>query len=322
VKKLFALLSLLSVYAVAAHATSTKDFTEITSNDDFKYSHYYMVKVDPVAASIDLLNFDDINQTFPLPAVPYNRDGQYGSWLTDENSCLNTRAKVLARDSSSPVTYLPNGCTVDKGEWNEPYTGRLHTSSRQIQIDHVVPLKNSYMNGGHEWEPAKRCLYANYLGNNFHLLSVDGPENLHKGDTTPAQYMPPNKAFACEYIKDWLTIKTIWSLRITPKEATAIQQVVASNNCDRSQMQVSADFLAEQHKFMEDNKDLCRGTIPGYKPDPATPVNPNPTNPDPAKPDPSNPNPTNPNPAPVTTQPTQPVQPEPTPTPTPILGQN
>jgi hypothetical protein len=317
VKKLFALLSLVSVFAIPAFAlnakatsanvlpaqdTSKADFIEITSNDDFKYTHYYMVKIDPAATSVDLLTFDDIQQTFPLPAVPYNRANQYGSWLADENSCLNTRAKVLARDSAAPVTYLPNGCTVDKGTWNEPYTGNLHTSSKSIQIDHVVPLKNSYMNGGHEWEPAKRCLYANYLGNNFHLLSVDGPENLHKGDTTPAQYMPPNKAFACEYIKDWLTIKTIWSLRITPREADAIQQLVATNNCDRTQMTVTAQFLADQHRFMEDNKDLCRGTIPGYKPDPTTPTDPNPK-------------PTTP------VQPTQPQpQPEPTPTPTPVVS--
>ena len=171
-KKLLALLSFVSVCAVAQTKISNPKLDEIKSNDDFVYSHYYLVKVDPAATTIDLLTLEDINQTFPLPAVPYKRDVQYGSWLKDDTSCLNTRAKVLVRDSAHPVTFTPNGCNVTTGDWNDPYTGRLHTSANDIQIDHVVALKNAYMTGAHEWNFKKRCLYANFLGNNFHLLKT------------------------------------------------------------------------------------------------------------------------------------------------------
>lgn len=267
-KKLLALLFFVSVSAQALQS----GLDEIRSDDDFVYTHYYTIKVDPKAQSIDLLNFEDIIQTFPRPAEPYKRDTQYGKWLKDSN-CLDTRAKVLIRDSKSQVGFMPNGCTVEMGDWDDPYTGKLHTKSKDIQIDHVVALKNSYMTGGHEWAPAKRCLYANYMGNNFHLLSVNGPENLKKGDTTPSQYIPPNKAYTCEFLKQWLSIKTIWALRITPKEGDAIQKIAAENNCDRSKMQMTQEFLAEQHRFMEENMNLCGGVIPGYKPE--EPVDPN-----------------------------------------------
>lgn len=273
--------------SVSAQALQS-DFAEIKSDDDFVYSFYHKVKVNPRAQTIDLLKFEDVKEDFPRPEEPYKRDIHYGSWLKDKDSCLNTRAKVLVRDSSSQVTFAPNGCAVESGTWNDPYTGLPHDKAKDIQIDHVVALKNSYMTGGWEWTPAKRCLYANYMGNQFHLLSVDGPENMKKGDTTPNQYVPPNKAYTCEFIKNWLSIKVIWALRITPKEGAAIQKIAAENNCEKSEMQMSQEFLREQHRYIEDNMDLCGGVIPGYIPD--EPGEPNtgtstPTEPDP-KPEP------------------------------------
>ena len=218
---------LLGILLVLASAKSfalnsiplNSDILEIRSDETFDYPNYFRVHHDSSTTTIDLLNFDTINETFPKPTIPYNRATQYGPWLTDhkDGNCLNTRSKVLQRDSSTPVTFTASGCTVQSGEWNEPYTGRLHTSAADIQIDHVVALKNSYMTGGHEWTQAKRCLYANYMGNNFHLLSVDGPENLHKGDVTPSQYIPPNKAFTCEYIKikPYLFTLFLWPANIS-----------------------------------------------------------------------------------------------------------
>lgn len=251
--------------SLSAQALQT-DLAEIKSDDDFIYSHYFQVKVNPRAQAIDLLKFEKINETFPLPEEPYKRDVHYGSWLKDEDSCLNTRAKVLVRDSTSTVTFAPNGCAVDSGKWDDPYTGLPHEKAKDVQIDHVVALKNSYMTGGHEWTPAKRCLYANYMGNKFHLLPVNGAENMKKGDTTPNQYVPPNKEYTCEFIKNWLSIKVIWALRITPKEGAAIQKIAEENNCEKSEMRMSQDYLQAQHRYIEDNMDLCGGVIPGYIP--------------------------------------------------------
>jgi hypothetical protein len=264
--------------------SQSNDFLELRSDDTFVYSNYYRVNVSNESNTIDLLNFVKINETFPLPAEPYKREKHYGGWLRDTSNCLNTRAKVLMRDSKSTVSFNPNGCTVEKGEWNDPYTGRLHVLAKDIQIDHLVALKNSYQTGGHEWDSAKRCLYANYKGNKFHLLSVNGPENLKKGDVTPSQYVPPNKAYTCEYLKNWLSVKVIWNLRITPKEGDAIQRIAVESKCDRSFMQMSAELLAEQQRYIESNKDLCGGVIPTNDPvpKPVEPV-PSPTEP-PTKP--------------------------------------
>lgn len=271
-KKFFALLLILAVAT-----PSLAQFAIFKSGEDFNtYTSYYKIKTPTVnessdgdagqtnqpdadPASINMLSFVKINKKFPMPAVPYNRDSHFGGWLRDEGegSCLNVRAKVLVRDSASEVTFSPSGCTVATGEWNDPYTARLHTKANDIQIDHVVALKNAYMTGAHEWDFPKRCLYANFMGNKFHLMSVNGPENLKKSDHSPAGYVPPNKRFTCEFLKSWLNIKLIWDLRITPEEGDTIQRLVQSNKCDSNMFKVSSQELAEQHRYMEDNANLC-----------------------------------------------------------------
>lgn len=240
---------------------SFADYSIFKSDEDFNYPDYYQIHVDPRLQNIDMLAFDHITEKFPMPAVPYNRDLHFGGWLRDSgvDSCLNTRGKVLIRDSSSSVTFFPNGCAVETGSWNDPYTARLHTHSKDIQIDHVVALKNAYMTGAHEWDFKKRCLYGNFLGNNFHLMSVNGKENMKKSDSTPSGYVPPNKAFTCQFVKNWLYIKLIWELRTTPKETTAIKNIVRDNNCDTQSFIVPAAELTEQREYMEHHADLCQG---------------------------------------------------------------
>ncbi len=231
----------------------------LKSDEDFIYNNYYKVKIDPIGSTINLLQFETVNETFPLPAVPYKREVHFGGWLRDvtETTCLNTRGQVLVRDSVSTVTYTTNGCTVQSGQWDDPYTARPHLLAKDIQIDHLVALKNAYMTGAHEWNFAKRCLYANYLGNKFHLLSVNGPENLRKSDHSPKGYVPPNKNYICQFVKNWLNVKLIWSLRLTPQEGDAIQKIAKDNNCAVEEFIVTTQSLNEQRQFMTDHADLC-----------------------------------------------------------------
>lgn len=233
---------------------------DLQSNETFQYPDYYQVKEDPRLQNINLLVLQHIENQFPYPDVPYNRKNQFGTWIQDntDGTCLNTRGKVLVRDSKSGVTYRPSGCSVQSGDWDDPYSGKHFSSASDIQIDHFVPLKNAYMTGGFEWDRNKRCLYANYMGNKFHLLSVNGKENLRKSDSSPSQYMPSNRTYACTYLKQWLEVKTIWALRITPKEAEAIQAKVKSNNCDKADFVIANREIQDQRRYMQDNADLCQ----------------------------------------------------------------
>lgn len=206
-----------------------------------------------------LLDFEYHEDSYGDVDEPYNRQKHFGSWVDDsrDDNCYSTRAKVLIRDSAEEVTFSRNGCTVATGYWADPYAGDSYTDAKDIQVDHFVPLKNAYISGAYKWSPRERCLYANFLGNNFHLLPVYGKENNKKSDKTPEGYMPRNSSYSCQYLAQWLKIKLIWSLGLTPPEKEKILALIQENDCDISQMSFSAQELTEQRQFMNENMDLC-----------------------------------------------------------------
>ncbi|KYG65516.1 hypothetical protein AZI86_00095 [Bdellovibrio bacteriovorus] len=208
-----------------------------------------------------LLSFDHHQATFGNVLEPYNRMKHFGTWIAandPQGRCGNTRAAVLRRDSSTNVTMSPSGCTVSRGTWEDPYTGGRFTDARDLQIDHFVPLKNAYISGADKWNKKKRCLYANYLGNKFHLLAVEGTENMRKSDRGPDGYVPPNRAYQCQYLAQWLKVKVIWSLGLTPPEKAAIEELVQDNHCTATELAYTQSDLAKQRRFIADNKDLCQ----------------------------------------------------------------
>lgn len=207
-----------------------------------------------------LLNWSTQTRNGELKIENYNRKLKFGRWINDPNddSCLNTRALVLVRDSIQNVIFKKtNHCSVESGSWNDPYTGKNFSSSTDIQIDHVVPLKNAYLSGAYRWNFKTRCLYANYLGAKFHLLSVNSSENMRKGDRAPDRYMPPNTEFSCTYLKDWLSIKFLWGLKMTTAEAAAISKLVKTNACDLIELQINDHEIQTQADFFKSKIDLC-----------------------------------------------------------------
>lgn len=207
-----------------------------------------------------LIDFDFHNEKFGDVSEPYNRMKHFGTWVRDSRdaTCYDTRTKVLIRDSSVPVGFRRNKCTVQSGRWVDPYGGREYTDSTSMQIDHFVPLKNAYLSGASKWNSAKRCLYANFLGNPFHLLAVYGPENNSKGDKTPEGYMPDNRSYQCQYLSQWLKVKFIWSLALTPSEKDKVLALIRDNHCTTTELSFSATELTEQRRFIADNMTLCQ----------------------------------------------------------------
>ncbi len=248
-----------SVQAVPTHVATKLNQLLLSSHETFIYDSYFEVKNETRLLSVDLLHLVHHKKRFPFPKVPYDRREQFGTWVSpkDDDTCLDIRGLVMVRDADGPVTFTPDGCSVQSGAWNDPYTAKTFKMADEIQVDHFVPLKNAYMTGGFEWDANKRCLYANFMGNNFHLLAVNARENMSKGGSTPSDYVPPNKHYVCQYLKQWLSVKAIWQLRITPPEAQAIQDVAIANNCRRDYFQMTAAELTEQRRYMRANQNLC-----------------------------------------------------------------
>lgn len=209
---------------------------------------------------LELTHFIEHSGAMPVPDEPYKRERHFGRWIRDPRTpkdCRNIRSKVLERDSLGPVQMTNDGCVVTRGEWLDPYGGRTYTDSRDIQIDHFVPLKNAYISGGYRWSRQEKCLYANYMGNDFHLIAVDGVENNQKSDSTPEKYLPSQKSYRCQYLSQWLKIKLIWSLAMTKSEVDSIRRLVKDNQCQLQDFKYHRVDLDNQRRFRQQNLDLC-----------------------------------------------------------------
>lgn len=194
------------------------------------------------------------------PNEKYSRKDHFGRWLRDpfDNTCLDTRGKVLLRDSLQPVTLKPNNhCAIESGLWQDPYSGEKITAAKDVQIDHFVPLKNAYISGAWNWNFAKRCLYANYMSNEFHLIAVSGTENMRKSDRTPAQYLPPNNGFVCTYLDNWLKVKLIWNLTMLPPETEAIKNTMKQLGCQANSYVMDEKELTSERLQILDGLKAC-----------------------------------------------------------------
>jgi len=214
----------------------------------------------PSQGQLSLLRWNDSDQEPPAPPVAYNRLAHFGGWLSikDDRSCLDVRNRVLIRDSRREVALKPdNPCKIMAGHWDDPYTGQVLTVPREVDVDHMVPLKNAFVTGAWQWGNDARCLYANYMGFQDHLKSVEKRQNILKSDKDPSQYMPPNREYRCQYLKDWLTIKLIWRLALKVDEARAIRALVQSENCDPRDFVYSTQELRDQRRKIQALVPIC-----------------------------------------------------------------
>ncbi|KAG8726733.1 hypothetical protein FRC11_014611, partial [Ceratobasidium sp. 423] len=116
----------------------------------------------------------------------YSRD-LFPTWDTISGTC-NTRETVLKRDGTNVIT--DSSCAATSGTWVSPYDGATWTAASDLDIDHVVPLKEAWVSGARDWTTARREALANDL-TRPQLLAVTDNVNQSKGDKDPAKWMPP-----------------------------------------------------------------------------------------------------------------------------------
>lgn len=240
------------------------------------FSQYYTFQeevnqpswLDPMKASyqvlqqtVNLLKWRFSSEARPLPPIKYDRLAQFGTWIKDprSSSCLNTRAKVLARDSQSQVGFAEtNPCRVATGTWNDPYSGSTFTNADDVQIDHVVALKNAYDSGAYNWSNKYRCLYTNFMAYKNHLLSVSGVENNRKSDKGPERWMPSNSRFACQHLQNWLAVKFLWKMNMSEAESKSIAQFVSRYRCAMEMFQANQVAIMKMRNAIQRDVAICQ----------------------------------------------------------------
>jgi len=210
--------------------------------------------------ALSLLNWTFFKQSGTVGFEDYDRKRHFGTWINEPNddSCQNTRAKVLVRDSVTKVTFKEGKkCEVERGTWKDPYTRNIYYSAADIQIDHFVPLKNAYQSGAWKWNFYTRCLYANYMGNPIHLISVQGKANMAKSDKSPDQWLPPNTTYRCEYLRNWLIVKLIWRLELTAGESEGIKKALIQYKCPLNGYSIDIADFQKQRNLIQASAQQC-----------------------------------------------------------------
>ncbi|CAL9674121.1 hypothetical protein SUDANB176_07636 (plasmid) [Streptomyces sp. enrichment culture] len=78
------------------------------------------------------------------------------------------------------------------------------TSASGLDIDHMVPLAESWDSGASAWTAQRREAYANDQGADASLVAVTARSNRSKADQDPAEWLPPAAGVHCRYVAEWL----------------------------------------------------------------------------------------------------------------------
>lgn len=168
------------------------------------------------------------------PKTGYDRD-QFGpAWAdVDRNGC-DTRNDILARDLENET--FKDGtkqCVVATGVLNDPYTGtvinfvRGQDTSSAVQIDHIFPLSLAWQQGAQQWTAEKRKQFSN---DPMNLKAADGPANGSKSDSGPGSWLPPNKAYRCEYVAGFVMVTAKYELSMNQGDYDASKSVLDGCN--------------------------------------------------------------------------------------------
>jgi len=168
----------------------------------------------------------------------YNRSDYLTNWLDRDSDCIDTRDEVLMIESAISPTLSSDGCDVLSGLWNDSYTGTSFTNPSDLDVDHLVPLKEAHDSGAALWSTDRKREYANDLATAHALIAVDLSANRSKGSRDPAAWLPTNTAYHCEYVRNWVDVKNKYGLTYDEAELTAIESILGKTITESSKSEV------------------------------------------------------------------------------------
>jgi hypothetical protein len=163
----------------------------------------------------------------------YSR-AKFKHWIDADRDSCDTREEVLIAESKTRAR-TGSGCRVVKGKWVSVYDGKRTRNSSKFDVDHRVPLAESWGSGAKSWNSSTRKRFANDLGYAPSLIAVSASSNRSKGARDPSEWMP-KASNRCQYASQWVAVKYRWRLSVDKPEKRALKRQL--NNCSAKQVKV------------------------------------------------------------------------------------
>ncbi|WP_199044232.1 HNH endonuclease family protein [Glycomyces salinus] len=192
-------------------------------SDEFSEHMPFTVTVDAaeLTAQIEALTVaEEAGDGYDRDLFPHWRDA-------DGNGC-DARDDVLVFEERTGELSADDCDGAMSGQWVSMFDGETVTESSDLDVDHLVPLKEAWVSGARDWPTAEREAFANSLDRPWHLLAVTASTNRSKSDQDPAEWMPPLEEVWCEYVWAWVQVKTEWDLTVDQAEADALSEYAAA----------------------------------------------------------------------------------------------
>jgi hypothetical protein len=158
----------------------------------------------------------------------YDRERFGYPGIPDGDGC-DTRDRVLQQESRSVAQVSYPGCQVIEGDWLSLYDDARVTSPSELEIDHVVALKEAWDSGAWSWSSETLVAFGNDTSDPRTLRAVSTSTNRSKGDKDPSNWMPPARLVWCQYLADWVAIKVRWGLTMDRSEYARIERLLRSD---------------------------------------------------------------------------------------------
>ena len=183
-------------------------------------------------------------------------------WLDVDGDGCNAREQVLKRDSVTLPQVDPVDCFVYAGDWVSPYDGMRIDDRSEVDIDHVVALKEAWDSGAWAWTAAMRTAFANDTSDRRSLVAASASSNRSKSDKDPTNWLPPRKAAVCGYLADWVAIKARWGLSMDQSEHGRVRNLL-TRSCPGQRVAVWPALPAAARSSAGSSSSVPTSTVAG-----------------------------------------------------------
>lgn len=168
---------------------------------------------------------DQVTALSTLKVADESRTGyvrtKFKHWVGVGNGCDSRKAVIISEAVVRPT--VEKGCVIKGGEWLSIYDNVKVVEAGKLDVDHFVPLAEAWDSGASAWTPGKREMYANDQTDPRHLIAVTGASNRSKSDRDPSEWVPTNKAYLCDYLTTWVSVKVRWNLTVDRLEKATLE---------------------------------------------------------------------------------------------------